>query len=701
MPKRTRIVEARRTTAISFEGSAEHRLILVLVALKLVGIVLLFDPDARSAFTMAKSSWSRSTEWLIAGAMVLAVLRHGLGILPRTRLHLAVGAFVVVALAASIGAQSTYLALYGSVERLLGLTFVADMVVLYVALPVALRRPRDWVVLAASLAGATTLAAIYVIVQRLGIDPIVWSVGNETVRPIGTFGNAGPMGEYLVVAASATLAFGAFAWRQWRAASRVALCVGVVLVITVVQVGSRSSLLGLVAAALTIGVLLLKRGAVLTPRRVALASVLTIAALGVLLGFTNLGQRLIATVQGGELADRVFIYGTLARAVAERPMLGWGPDNVAAAFVAYRPIEFERISHGEIVDNAHSWPLQAAVTMGILGLGAVVVLLVSNMWALGRSLTRAPVVAGTLLVLGAAYWASALVTVGSFATAWIPWALLGAAAALAREPDALPVSTPLVRPTPGGWRALSWTVAAVVLVGGLTSYRALAADEGALRSEVALAAGQAEAATRVALAATNDDPGRAGHWARLGRALYEQARYREAGDAFAQAAAREPYDAAHLMNLAKSRSQQVQVHSDLTRGGPQAALAAARRAVEVDPNAADPHAALAEAEARHGDAAIAMREITIAITRYPDDTVMYDRIAVTAALALPDRAAARAGLERLIEIRERALLRIGLAKVCLAQLDPVCARNSLQRALLLEPTNIEATDLLRSMAPAR
>ena len=60
-------------------------------------------------------------------------------IFPRTRLHLIAAAFVLASAIWALFAENTYLALYGDRDRYLGLTFVVDMAVLYLA--VAVERP--------------------------------------------------------------------------------------------------------------------------------------------------------------------------------------------------------------------------------------------------------------------------------------------------------------------------------------------------------------------------------------------------------------------------------------------------------------------------------------------------------------------------------------------------------------------------------
>ncbi|MDQ2914336.1 MAG: hypothetical protein M3T56_13910, partial [Chloroflexota bacterium] len=122
-----------------FEHSTLRQAIVLLVAFKIVGILLFVDPNGLQAFDLPKSLLSRALSFLIAGLLAIAFLRFGLAIVPRTRLHLAVGVFLAANLASGLLAENKYLALFGENERYLGLTFLADMLVLYVAVAVGVK----------------------------------------------------------------------------------------------------------------------------------------------------------------------------------------------------------------------------------------------------------------------------------------------------------------------------------------------------------------------------------------------------------------------------------------------------------------------------------------------------------------------------------------------------------------------------------
>ena len=78
-----------------FDSSRIRQLLVGLVAIKIFGLVLIFDVSGLQAFDFPKSLFSRATEWLLVGELIAAVAFYGPAILPRTRLHLAVAAFLL------------------------------------------------------------------------------------------------------------------------------------------------------------------------------------------------------------------------------------------------------------------------------------------------------------------------------------------------------------------------------------------------------------------------------------------------------------------------------------------------------------------------------------------------------------------------------------------------------------------------------
>src|SRR5438105_622323 len=108
--------------AAAFLQSDLRRTIVFLVAIKVVGLILIFDPGGLQAFDLPKSLLSRATSALIASALILLLVRFGSSVLPRTSLHLAVAGLVAANLISAFFAQNTFIAFFGDQSRYLGLS---------------------------------------------------------------------------------------------------------------------------------------------------------------------------------------------------------------------------------------------------------------------------------------------------------------------------------------------------------------------------------------------------------------------------------------------------------------------------------------------------------------------------------------------------------------------------------------------------
>ena len=296
---------------------------VVLVAVKVVGVVLLFDPASATPFEGPKSVFSLAIASLLAAAVGLSLFRIGPRELLRSRLHLVVGVFVVASLLAAAFARDHYVAIFGA-QRRLGLTFVLDMVVLYLAVAIAYRTRRDWGILGGAVAGAGALAMVYGLGQSLGLDPIPWA-DDVRARPPSTFGNPDKFGHFLCVTFAAALAVavlpGSDRTRRVRAVagSYAAAALGMAAI-----VATRGTVIGLAAAAPALGILYLTltRGRRLSSTiLIGAGGVFTLLALSTLVALaTPLGERVRAGFTDIASQQRLILADTAIRAFTDRPL---------------------------------------------------------------------------------------------------------------------------------------------------------------------------------------------------------------------------------------------------------------------------------------------------------------------------------------------------------------------------------------------
>lgn len=669
----------------TFERSALHWTLLGLVALKVSAIVLLFDADALQAFDLAKALYSRATEWLLVAAIGLAFVLYGFAIVPRTKLHAFVGLFLLANFASAAFAADRYVAVFGESFRYLGLTFLVDMAILYLAVAIAVRSDRDRLILGGTIAAGAVIALGYGALQFAGADPFHWSRDDQG-RPFAMTGNPDIFGHYVSVIFALGVGAAAFATGRWQDARR-AFGVALALAALVVTgfVATRASVLGVGVTIVAFPMAQLRafgRRGMLRSLAIVAALVATLAI--ALIAPTPLGARARATLQGVQIEDRLVIYRSAIAAFEARPLLGFGVDNFGVAFPQVRVPETASVLGPDHWDSsAHDWVLQAAATTGIMGLGSLLALIGATAWSLWRSLRRSPHIVGPAILAFTAYWAQGLLTVGSISVDWFPWLVAGVAAGL----DGQAAPAPARRRLPAIAIAV---VAAVALVGASTGLSASRANDlGKIAYVSKDGAPSAQAAIRL-------DGARAIYWRLDAVALETAQRWREAGDAHAAAAARAPHMVAYWIGLAHDRAMQLRT-GDTSGGGKDAVIAAGDRALASDPREPFAWVSIGDTMYDLGEYDRALDAAISAIRLYQNDAD-YDTLAASAAGRIADPASARRRLEPVLLVKDSAIIRVAVAKLALAGGDRAAALLNAQRALQLDPASEAAQALLRALA---
>jgi O-antigen ligase len=677
-PERTKPADVRPVEASSIRVA-----LVVAVAAKVAGVVLIFDPANVSTFEGPKTAFSLAGSAVLLGLLGAMLLRSNALALLGSRWHLAVGAFALANLLAVLFAKDQYVAIFGA-QRRVGLAFVLDMVVLYLAVVIAYRTSRDWAILGTTIVCAGAIAIGYGVIQSLGLDPVPW-VDDVRARPPSTFGNPDKFGHFLGATCAAALGVAVLPGDRRRrvrviAALYVAASLGMAAI-----VATRGTILGLAVAlpVLAAVYLALARGG-LRSRSVfwGAAGAIGLAVLAVALTMaTPLGERIRGGVDAAS-QQRLLLADAAIRAFADRPLTGHGPDNFGVVYPHYRPAAASPFV-GQ--DSAHSWPLQALATTGALGALSLVTVVVLSLAALWRAATTGSSAAAAPLLFGAvAYWAHGLVAFGSVSVDWMGWLAAGGAVVVTGQ-------TP-----PAPQRRVPPIVQAVVIGAGLVlALQGYAALQAGREAYVARAAGSPDRAVEAAERAVELDSGRAEYWFALGRAHRDRGALKDAALSFRAAAHRAPYVSAYWADLALMQTGLV-LQGDQSLGGRPAALDAARRAVDADPSSPTPHHVHAVVANGVGDHAAALEAVATAIRLYKDDPA-YDSTAADAASRSPDPQAARLALEMIIREKDSAVLRVALAQLSLRLNEIDAARMHLRRAIELDPANAPARDLARQL----
>ena len=678
---------AAPTTPSAFDRSILQQVLVSLVAIKIAGLVLIFDPAGLLSFELPKSLFSRATEWLIAGALLITILRYGYGVIPRTRMHFAVAALVIVSALSTLFAENRYIALFGDEDHYLGLTFVLDMAVLYLAVAVAFRRVDDWALLGGILAFATALVLAYAAIQYLGLDPIGWNLNSQS-STFSTFGDADTLGRYLSLVFGASVGVAVLGRGAISPAVRVFSGILALAVLAAAAVSSvRGTLLGIAAVLVALPFVYLRvRGA--ARRDLALAAIGSIAivvALAALLAFTPVGAKAQSVVQDPGTQLRLRLFDSALHASLDRPLLGYGPDSFAVAYPRYR--QPGGATAGVLDDDAHNWLFQTLATTGALGLLALIAAILVSFLELWKLLRRgANVVGPALLFASIGYWVHASTTIASPGLDWFPYLAFGALATTGKRSE---LSPPLIRKTSVVAFVLVAVIAVVTAAGSLSGLSAFLANR-----DIAVAATEANARPDLAIEAAGSalarDPGRAVYWYWLGRAEDSQQDWTAAAAAYAEAATRAPYERAYWAHIAQSLTREAELTGEA--GTAAAAIAAARRGTEIDPNEPLAHIALAETAYALGEYDLSLRAAINAIVLWPGAD--NDALAARAAARASDLQQARILLEDALRSRDSATLHLALAKVALQLGDKETARTEAKRTLELAPDSTEAQGIV-------
>ncbi|MBF4510341.1 MAG: O-antigen ligase family protein [Aeromicrobium sp.] len=292
------------------------------------------------------------------------------------------------------------LSVLGQSERLEGAVTLAMYVLAYGATLQVVRGTGAARRVLAAIAASAVALACHGLVQYAGLDPASYTLeayGFDLRRAFSTFGNPNFFGGLLVLALPLVVGL---ALTARRPAARTAWTAGVLVVTAALfATFTRSAWLAVFAQAV-VGVWLWRRASRVGPRTIAprtwaalaAAAVLVVGLVGLSLaaeGETNVITRLTDGFSGtGSASERSLLIGVSAAAVAERPVLGHGPDAFLPAFRAHRSDAYvEAFGAEATVNNAHSWPLQYAVTLGVPGALLLLAVVASGLWS-GRGVLR-------------------------------------------------------------------------------------------------------------------------------------------------------------------------------------------------------------------------------------------------------------------------------------------------------------------------
>lgn len=573
--------------------------------------VLVIDPGGLAPFGPAK--------WMVVPTLVLggaAAVVWGERVRVARRPLVAWGVFLaLVAVAAAVGLDPLY-AWIGTPERHFGALTWLVCTVAFVAGHALLEGERR--ALGAVAAATAGLAGVWALAETLGWEPVeLVGAGDRAVGPVGSSAYLGA-----ALALLTPIAIGIGLDTSWSLrARRLAGVAAAAGAYGIVASGARAAWAGVAVAVFVV--------TVVGRRRLSTAKVvMAVGAFVALASVTGVAGRIPDVVndrQGGA-RGRVDEWRVAARVIADRPVLGTGPEGYRIAFGGAVDDAYERV-HGRdpLPDRAHAAPLDVAATTGLPGMLAYLALLgMAGMLVLRSFRSAPPWVVGVSAGL-VAYAAQSLFLFPIAELEPVAWLLVGVVAVTTlRDDETITLRAPRLVPTLAAVAALVTVTAGaldvaadrsaangddptraaelrpdalryrLVAARGLPDAAAIAQLEHALdvsprdpvvRSEHANRVLQqardfsdtarAEQARRLLLDLTEDDPRNAEVLLRLGLAHMLTGHPRQAEQAWLRAEHLAPRSAAAPANLALAYAQQDRWPE---------ARAAARRALAIEPN---------------------------------------------------------------------------------------------------------------------
>ncbi|MBX3002152.1 MAG: O-antigen ligase family protein [Caldilineaceae bacterium] len=281
-----------------------------------------------------------------------------------------------------------------------GLATLTSMILLWALLVASQRTERDQTALIDLLLAGSAPICLYALIQAAGLDPLTWRT--DSVSPVhSTLGRSNFLGAYLAVLLPLTLYRLHCAWiAHPRSRDRRVLRLAVLLSLqTLCLLFSLARAAWLAAAA----------GAWIffwlmpNPRRkkaILMIGVAAILALTVLVGdqlgrsgwfaSTDRSTEIHASAENAEyaevrtesLARRVLIWRATLPLIAERPLLGYGPEIFVTVFNERYPPGSLYAGRDTLVDDPHNQLLETLMAAGLVGMIAWLVLLGVLGWGL-------------------------------------------------------------------------------------------------------------------------------------------------------------------------------------------------------------------------------------------------------------------------------------------------------------------------------
>jgi putative inorganic carbon (HCO3(-)) transporter len=405
---------------------------------------LAFIPNIVDEFVLPKLLLARLLIAVLIVVLLVRWLQQGMVTWKRTPLDLPLLAFIGSAALSTVFAINRNVAIFGTYDRWEGLlTIVSYALVFWLAVQLLSgegdARGLTW----SLLLSGYVIAAIAILQSAFGVLGGGYFHGaNNVIRPDVTLANPDFLGIFLAMLLP--VAFAKLVSRRPLTSRVLAANLVVVLLLGLLATFTRAAWIGGVVGVVI--VLVLRRGRLHVWPLVISASVLVIgfallAAIAVARpsnGGNGIGQALIARIasiadlKSGTQNERIRTWGDTLPLIASRPILGYGPDTFGLVYPQFQTINQRFV----LWDKPHQDALGVAASQGIIGLVAYIWILVAFVRAFWKGRYKRGAVA---LFAG---WVAYVVSIQadfSWIPTSVPFWLFAAAAIVTWAPSVEPV----------------------------------------------------------------------------------------------------------------------------------------------------------------------------------------------------------------------------------------------------------------------
>lgn len=311
--------------------------------------------------------------------------------------------------------------LYGLWSRSNGLLTNISLILIALVFSVNIKKNGFFVSSLITIEYFGVVTALYGVLQKIGLDPVSWSVANQV---FGTFGNTNFASAIWALCAMSAISL-LFSFSKSSKQKIFHLAATLLLFFVIYCTNSIQGLMALAIFLALYVIVWVKHKS----RTLFITSILTLT-------FTVL--MLIPSFFGvGILGDRFEQYTLKLRSLYwlagvkmgnSNPFLGVGADSYGDYFREYRTLETAKLTSIELItNNAHNTFIQTYATLGIVGLSSILMLFSLAFWKSIKLFfsRKATIEQEIISIIFVVLWALASISIDNIAIAVWNWVFLG------------------------------------------------------------------------------------------------------------------------------------------------------------------------------------------------------------------------------------------------------------------------------------